>query len=206
MTSKRIYPSARGSIIEAAERVLLRDGVGAFSIDAVVAEARISKGGFFYHFKTKNDLIVAIIESLHEQLQSDVQALAARDPEQRGKLLRALIRAASLIEGDKSQRSRMRALVRVLIAASIDDPTILSRVAKLNSRALEGAQKDGVPVSQALLVQLAMDGLWLGDALGTFTVPRTRLKELQTLMLLLSRQDVSVPAARRPRRAGRGRQ
>ena len=195
MASRRIYPSARGRIIEAAERVLLRDGVGSFSVDAVVVEADLSKGGFFYHFKTKSDLIVAIIESLHEQLQADVRAVAARDPHQRGRLLRALIRVASLIEGDEVRRSRMRALVRTLIAASIDDPAALSRVADLNTRAIAGAEADAIPVAQSLLVQLAMDGLWLGEALGTFSVPRARLKELQSLMLFLSRQDVGATMA-----------
>jgi AcrR family transcriptional regulator len=47
----------RRRIIEAAFRVVERHGLHRLTTNAVVAEAGISTGGFFYHFRTWDDLV-----------------------------------------------------------------------------------------------------------------------------------------------------
>ena len=44
-----------------------------------------------------------------------------------------------------------------------------------------------------LLVHLAMDGLWLGEALGTLTLSRSAIEGLKRLMLELTTHDVVAP-------------
>jgi AcrR family transcriptional regulator len=192
-STTRVYPSARGKIIEAAERVLLRDGVGAFSVDAVVAEAGVSKGGFFYHFKTKDDLLAELIAELHAQMATDVAALAARDTEARGRTLRARVRRG--VDRDQARGDRTRALIRALIAASVESPHLLARMKDVNAQQLAEAP-DGIPPAQVLLVHLAMDGLWLGEALGTLALSRAATEGLKRLMLELTRHDVAAPPAK----------
>jgi TetR/AcrR family transcriptional repressor of nem operon len=46
----------RERILEIAETAVLAKGFGATSIDEIIAEAGITKSGFFYHFKDKNEL------------------------------------------------------------------------------------------------------------------------------------------------------
>ncbi|MEK1886565.1 MAG: TetR/AcrR family transcriptional regulator [Phyllobacterium sp.] len=46
----------RERIIEIAEASVLAKGFGATSIEEIIAEAGITKSGFFYHFKDKNEL------------------------------------------------------------------------------------------------------------------------------------------------------
>jgi AcrR family transcriptional regulator len=46
----------RERILEIAEAAVLAKGFGATSIDELIAEAGITKSGFFYHFKDKNEL------------------------------------------------------------------------------------------------------------------------------------------------------
>ena len=46
----------RERIMEIAEASVLAKGFGATSIEEVIAEAGITKSGFFYHFKDKNEL------------------------------------------------------------------------------------------------------------------------------------------------------
>jgi AcrR family transcriptional regulator len=46
----------RERILEIAEAAVLAKGFGATSIDEVIAEAGITKSGFFYHFRDKNEL------------------------------------------------------------------------------------------------------------------------------------------------------
>jgi AcrR family transcriptional regulator len=48
--------ATRERILEIAETSVLTKGFGATSIEEVIAEARITKSGFFYHFKDKNEL------------------------------------------------------------------------------------------------------------------------------------------------------
>lgn len=50
----------RGALLDAAERVVLRDGAGQLTMDAVAAEAGVSKGGVLYAFPSKDALIDAL--------------------------------------------------------------------------------------------------------------------------------------------------
>ena len=51
----------RERILEIAESSVLAKGFGATSIEEVIAEASITKSGFFYHFKDKNELARALM-------------------------------------------------------------------------------------------------------------------------------------------------
>ncbi|MEX0955261.1 MAG: TetR/AcrR family transcriptional regulator [Rhizobiaceae bacterium] len=48
--------ATRERILEIAEAAVLAKGFGATSIEEIIAEAGITKSGFFYHFKDKNEL------------------------------------------------------------------------------------------------------------------------------------------------------
>lgn len=51
----------RERILEIAEASVLSKGFGATSIEEVIAEAGITKSGFFYHFRDKNELARAML-------------------------------------------------------------------------------------------------------------------------------------------------
>lgn len=52
----------RERILEIAEASVLAKGIGATSIEEVIAEAGLTKSGFFYHFKDKNELARAMVQ------------------------------------------------------------------------------------------------------------------------------------------------
>ncbi|HEX7096153.1 MAG TPA: helix-turn-helix domain-containing protein [Acidimicrobiales bacterium] len=52
----------RDRILEAAERLTMRHGFAATTVDAVLRAAGASKGAFFHHFPTKADLGRALVE------------------------------------------------------------------------------------------------------------------------------------------------
>ncbi|APH70217.1 TetR/AcrR family transcriptional regulator [Aquibium oceanicum] len=54
--------SKRELILDIAESGILSKGFGATSIDEIIAEADITKSGFFYHFKDKNELARALLQ------------------------------------------------------------------------------------------------------------------------------------------------
>ena len=51
----------RKRILDSAERLILQRGFAATSVDEVIADSRSSKGAFFHHFPTKNDLGRALV-------------------------------------------------------------------------------------------------------------------------------------------------
>lgn len=54
--------SARERILSSAENLVLRKGFSSTSIDDILSEACITKGGFFYHFDGKGALAQALVE------------------------------------------------------------------------------------------------------------------------------------------------
>ena len=51
-----------------------RDGAQALTLDAVAAEAGVSKGGLLYHFKTKRELLDAMLEGWLEEFAAEIDA------------------------------------------------------------------------------------------------------------------------------------
>jgi TetR/AcrR family transcriptional repressor of nem operon len=54
--------ATRDRILDAAQRIVLERGFAGTSVDAVLAEASVTKGGFFHHFPTKQALGLALVE------------------------------------------------------------------------------------------------------------------------------------------------
>ena len=52
--------------MDIAERLILSNGFAAMSIEKVIKDAGITKGGFFYHFESKNDLVYALMQRYRE--------------------------------------------------------------------------------------------------------------------------------------------
>ena len=53
--------ATREKLLDLAERAVLQKGFAATTIDELIAQADITKSGFFYHFKDKNDLAQALL-------------------------------------------------------------------------------------------------------------------------------------------------
>lgn len=53
----------RGRIIEAAARLFYREGIRAVSVEAVAEKAGVTKKTLYYHFKSKDELITAYLQS-----------------------------------------------------------------------------------------------------------------------------------------------
>ncbi|MEM9906336.1 MAG: TetR/AcrR family transcriptional regulator [Cyanobacteria bacterium P01_D01_bin.44] len=62
-------------ILDAAEALIMGHGLTGTSIDQVLAKAGVTKGAFFYHFKSKADLARALIERYAAQDEAHLDAL-----------------------------------------------------------------------------------------------------------------------------------
>ncbi|QWK79283.1 TetR/AcrR family transcriptional regulator [Ochrobactrum sp. BTU1] len=65
--AKKQNPSTKSNILEAALRVIRTKGYTASSVDDICSAAGLSKGAFFHHFSSKEDLAIAAAEYWSEK-------------------------------------------------------------------------------------------------------------------------------------------
>ncbi len=68
----------REQILAIAEALILKNGYTATSIEQIITESGITKGGFFYHFDGKNDLARHLIQRYLDQDEIFFQSLKDR--------------------------------------------------------------------------------------------------------------------------------
>ncbi|WP_300395229.1 TetR/AcrR family transcriptional regulator [Henriciella sp.] len=66
-TTKSKGEMTRDRILEIAESAVLAKGFSNTSIDEIIAEAELTKSGFFYHFRDKTELARALLSRSFEQ-------------------------------------------------------------------------------------------------------------------------------------------
>jgi AcrR family transcriptional regulator len=70
----------RQRLMDITQSAVLEKGFGATSIEEIITEAGITKSGFFYHFKDKNDLAKALVERyVNEEVSMTQELLAQAD-------------------------------------------------------------------------------------------------------------------------------
>ncbi len=74
---QRERENRRSHIVDAAEKVFLSRGVDAATMDAVAREAEVSKGSLYLHFKSKDELYLAIAVRALTAIRQRVETAAA---------------------------------------------------------------------------------------------------------------------------------
>ena len=54
----------RQEIIEAAQRLFEKEGYSKTSIEAIIQEAGIAKGTFYYYFKSKQEILLLLLKEV----------------------------------------------------------------------------------------------------------------------------------------------
>ena len=76
----------RDRILQAASDLFYRQGIRAVGVDAIIASARVAKASFYHHFQSKDDLVVAWLQSENARWLDRVAAETERrteDPAER---------------------------------------------------------------------------------------------------------------------------
>jgi AcrR family transcriptional regulator len=162
--------NTRQTILQAACRLVEREGVARLTLDAVAQEAGLSKGGLRYHFPSKDSLIAGMVTYLLQQFAQDLEHAHITDDTDPGAWLRAYIRAScSTAHQDIDSASG-------LLAAVANDPTFLEPLRTQYSQWQKQAEGDGISAARATVIRLALDGLWFADIFG-FASPTGPLRE-----------------------------
>jgi AcrR family transcriptional regulator len=149
----------RERLLHAAATVIRRLGVCALTLDAVAAEAGVSKGGLLYHFPSKEALLDGLIDWWHDQFE---ESLSETDGEGPGALARAYLRASARAEASTDEQATDRGLLAVFTGHPDRLDPVRRRYEAWQQRLLEDADDD----VDATIVRLASDGLWFVELYG----------------------------------------
>jgi AcrR family transcriptional regulator len=138
----------RNRLLDAAAVVVKRDGAQALTLDAVAAEAGVSKGGLLYHFKSKRELVQAMLERWLAEFQQEIDAQDAG-------FVRGYVKASAPAENELG-----------MLAAMVAEPALLASVRDQYAIWQDRVEREGADPVDATVARLAADGLWLAELLG----------------------------------------
>jgi AcrR family transcriptional regulator len=93
-------------ILEAAERVIVRKGTSAMTMDDVAREAEFSKATIYHYFRSKGELVLELLGNFFDQVDMEARKITALKCSARDKMERA-IRFYLQFNREKENVSRM---------------------------------------------------------------------------------------------------
>jgi AcrR family transcriptional regulator len=95
-------------ILEAAARILEKDGFAGYNTNAVATRAGVSVGSIYQYFPNKDALTLALIEQFERELSETVRLAAARVPRHDlRESLKAFVRALIEAHGNRPELNRL---------------------------------------------------------------------------------------------------
>jgi AcrR family transcriptional regulator len=193
----------RNSILNAAEAVVMRQGIANLALDAVAAEAGMSKGGLLHHFPTKDRLVEALVMRSAENWRVCYMEAYERTPEGPGRMARALLdHCLSDAEGWTEELKRSSS---ACFAALAQNPSLIEPMRAVYSDLRQRVADDGLPPGVGEAIAAAIDGLWLYWVLGLATVDQdlvVRVRRALEDMLARSQAAHSKAGVRTAKRLG----
>src|SRR5437879_6262778 len=78
MTDSRIRPGKRDRLVAAAIELVHRQGIERTTLAEIAKAADVPAGNVYYYFKTKDDVIAAIIDSHAQEVMTTLAAIEER--------------------------------------------------------------------------------------------------------------------------------
>ena len=151
--------SARESILDAAERVVERQGLSSATIEAVAAEAGVSKGGLFYHFASKQELLSELLARYEERYRQFRDQLISEMPDTPNRLLKASLLAS--INHPARDYDKLSSIV-----AFLDDVALREKIVAMKQALFAEITKTAKRPERIALAMMAADGLVMSDLFG----------------------------------------
>jgi AcrR family transcriptional regulator len=82
MNKKRIIKKPdirRAEILNAAEKLFKKEGYAKTSVESIIKNVGIAKGTFYYYFKTKEDILNALVENVIADMQAYFKSIIESD-------------------------------------------------------------------------------------------------------------------------------
>ncbi len=146
----------RAALLAAADSVVRRDGVSNLTLERVAAEAGVSKGGLLYHFGTKQELVVAMLDDSLTRADDSLSDLASSD--EPGAFARAYL---EFVRSGEHRESGARQ--GIFASAALDEGELGPAQKQFAAWQERLVNDDGIDPTLALLARVVGDGLWLID-------------------------------------------
>jgi AcrR family transcriptional regulator len=189
-------------ILDAAENVVIRDGIGKLTLDAAAREAKLSKGGLMHHFPSKDDLIDALVHRKVEAWRTECNAAIDQQAPGPGRVPRAILNHC-LASTDKWTES-LRRRGHVLVAALVHDSRHVEPLRKAHKEIAARVAADGLAPGIGETVQLAVDGLWFNWIFGLEELKPQRVAAVRAALRRLVEQSCCEQAATAVKKSARG--
>jgi len=178
--------SNRTRILEAAVRVINREGVRGVTFESVSAEANLTRGGLLYHFPSREALLQGIDNHLVAQWEAHMQGLLGKPVEQ------ASTHERHLAFVKTSAVSATRAELIFMLESVAPDAAMApwtEAVQRWTPPAPTGG--DAAPAAvDAFVARLAADGLWIYEAMYHQSLtPQARAAIVSRIERLLADSD-----------------
>jgi AcrR family transcriptional regulator len=184
-------------LLDAAEAVVVRQGIANLTLDAVAAEARVSKGGLLHHFPTKDRLVDALVTRSAASWRACYMDAYERTPEGPGRMARALL--SHCLSDAQDWTDQLRRSSSAVFAALAQNPSLIEPMREVYGDLHRRVAADDLPPGVGEAVAAAIDGLWLYWVLGLAPVNQELVARVRIAledMLARSMPIRSAPQAR----------
>ena len=173
--------SGKQRLIEAAAEIVSTQGVQQLTLEGVAAAAGITKGGLIYHFKTKDDLLAALVQSMIDEWDQRTRAKASESGSNSSAMLLALINDTFDMQPSEKQ------LMRNLLAAASSYPHLLGPVRELYDRTYRDFAGSSAQTGIALVSTAAIDGISLLELLDFHHFSEDQRKAMRKALQTLAK-------------------
>ena len=176
---------SRESILQAAEEIVARHGPAHLTLETAANEAKVSKGGLFYHFRSKEALLEAMIRrSMHLLETEHIKVAESLTGERNGKLKANIIGTLRHLEGQ-------RPVLTAVVAAIANDPKLVEPMRESFRNDFQALCKElNLRMEDVAILFLASQGLLLMELLGlSFLTPSQIRKVTQRMLQLVEELD-----------------
>lgn len=188
-------PTLCDTLLNAAEAVVVRQGIANLTLDAVAAEAGMSKGGLLHHFPTKDRLVEGLVTRAAANWRSCYSAAYELAPEGPGRMARALL--CHCLSDAECWTEQLRKSSSAVFAALAQNPNLIEPMRAVYTDLHRRIAEDGLPPGVGEAVVAAIDGLWLDWVLGLVPVNQALVVKvriaLEDMLARASEQPSSSP-------------
>jgi AcrR family transcriptional regulator len=189
--------------LDAAEAVVARQGIANLTLEAVAAEARMSKGGLLHYFPSKDRLVEALVSRSAENWRSCYMEAYERTSEGPGRMARALL--DHCLSDAKCWTEELRRSTSAVFAALAQNPALIQPMRAVYADLHRRIADDGLPQGVGEAVAAAIDGLWLDWVLGIAPLDQARVVRVRLALEDMLARENTVNRSRQLKRSAQKR-
>lgn len=158
-------------ILDAAESLIRRSGTHTLTMDAVAAEASLSKGGVLHHYASKDALITALADRKVLRLEAEIAAAETEQPSGPASVPLAMVAHARRTYAEEN------GFPRALLLATAESPEACSGFGTFLKSRLATLETVAQGSGEGRMLLFAILGLMLSRTLGFHSLEEDELAE-----------------------------